>query len=167
MGISVNLTLQEIKYGVFLGNHQFNYGGDETNLLKDITINNNNEVYAIGQARDSQGGTNNIATPGAHKEHTNYQGQWMGYDTDSFIMKFNDSGVRIWGTYFGGDQFDTANSIVLDSSQNLIIGGLSTGNNGIVTQNEASKIIPICITEFLLLQNFHRMVNKSMVLIFF
>ncbi|WP_426482592.1 T9SS type B sorting domain-containing protein [Chryseobacterium sp. R2ACT005] len=122
-------------WGVFLGNHQFNYGGDETNLLKDITINNNNEIYAIGQARDSQGGTNNITTPGAHKEHTNYQGQWMGYDIDSFIMKFNDNGIRIWGTYFGGDQFDTANSIVLDSNQNLIIGGLSTGNNGIVTAN--------------------------------
>lgn len=129
-------------WGVFLGNHQFNYGGDETNLLKDITINNNNEVYAIGQARDSQGGTNNIATPGSHKEHTNYQGPVMGYDIDSFIMKFNDNGTRIWGTYFGGDQFDSASSIVLDSNQNLIIGGISTGNNGIVTPNGSIQSNP-------------------------
>ncbi|MGH1517471.1 T9SS type B sorting domain-containing protein [Chryseobacterium sp. JK1] len=129
-------------WGVFLGNHQFNYGGDETNLLKDITINNNNEVYAVGQARDSEGGTNTVTTPGAHKEHTNYQGQWMGYDIDSFIMKFNDNGVRMWGTYFGGDQFDTANTVVLDSNQNLIIGGLSTGNNGIATSNGAIQNNP-------------------------
>lgn len=31
-------------WGVFLGNHQFNHSGDESNLLKDMAINSNNEI---------------------------------------------------------------------------------------------------------------------------
>lgn len=122
-------------WGTYIGNHQFNYTGDESNLLKDIAITNNNEVYAIGQARDSQGGTNNITTPGAHKEHTVYQGQWVGYDYDAFLMKFNDNGVRVWGTYFGSDNSaDSFNCIALDSNENVILGGFG-GNSGITTPN--------------------------------
>lgn len=121
-------------WGIFLGNHQFNYGGDESNILKDMVINSNNEIYAIGQARDSEGGTNTITTPGAHKEHTIYLGQWGGYDVDAFLMKFNDNGVRLWGTYFGSDSGDTFNCIVLDSNENIVLGGRG-GQNGIVTPN--------------------------------
>lgn len=122
-------------WGIFLGNHQFNYGGDESNILKDMVINSNNEIYAIGQARDSEGGTNTITTPGAHKEHTIYLGQWGGYDVDAFLMKFNDNGVRLWGTYFGSDTSgDTFNCIVLDSNENIVLGGRG-GQNGIVTPN--------------------------------
>lgn len=122
-------------WGIFLGNHQFNYSGDESNILKDMAINSNNEIYAIGQARDSEGGTNTITTPGAHKEHTIYLGQWGGYDVDAFLMKFNDNGVKLWGTYFGSDTSgDTFNCIVLDSNENVVLGGRG-GQNGIVTPN--------------------------------
>lgn len=122
-------------WGIFLGNHQFNYTVDESNLLKDIAITSNNEIYAIGRARDSQGGTNNITTPGAHKEHTVYQGQWVGYDYDAFLVKFNDSGVRLWGTYFGSDNSaDSFDCIALDSNENIILGGFG-GNTGITTPN--------------------------------
>ncbi|HAO08276.1 MAG TPA: hypothetical protein DCQ50_15130, partial [Chryseobacterium sp.] len=122
-------------WGIFLGNHQFNYTVDESNLLKDIAITSNNEIYAIGRARDSQGGINNITTPGAHKEHTVYQGQWTGYDYDAFLMKFNDSGVRLWGTYFGSDNSaDSFECIALDSNENVILGGFG-GSTGITTPN--------------------------------
>lgn len=122
-------------WGVFLGNHQFNYNGDTSNFLKDIAINSNNEIYAIGQARDSEGGVNNITTPGAHKEHTLYMGQWIGYDTDAFLMKFNDNGIRLWGTYFGSNTSgDSFNCIVLDSNENPILAGAG-GQNGIATPN--------------------------------
>jgi gliding motility-associated-like protein len=122
-------------WGTYIGNHQFNYTVDESNLLKDIVITSNNEIYAIGRARDSQGGTNNITTPGAHKEHTVYQGQWAGYDYDAFLMKFNDNGVRLWGTYFGSDNSaDSFDCIALDSNENVILGGFG-GNSGITTPN--------------------------------
>ncbi|WP_261512461.1 DUF7948 domain-containing protein [Chryseobacterium paludis] len=125
-------------WGVFLGNHHFDYSGDETNLLKDIAINSNNEIYAVGHARDSTNGTNTITTPGAHKEHSSYVNPiYYAENEDAFIIKFNDSGTKIWGTYFGGDNADTINSLVLDSSENLILGGFAVGNNGITTPNAA------------------------------
>lgn len=128
-------------WGVFIGNHHNTTGSsDDTNMLKDIAINNNHEIYAVGHARDSSNGTNTITTPGSHKEHSSTVSQYYpSANVDSFIVKLNDNGIIIWGTYFGGDEADTINSIVLDSDQNLILGGKAVGNNGITTPN---AIIP-------------------------
>ncbi|UMQ42806.1 T9SS type B sorting domain-containing protein [Chryseobacterium sp. Y16C] len=123
-------------WGVFIGNHHYNYNGDSTNMLKDIVVNSNNEIYAIGHARDTTNGTNTITTPGAHKTNSSFVSQYYPMDnTDGFIMKFNDNGIRIWGTYFGGNNGDSINSIVLDSNENLILAGLALGNDGIATPN--------------------------------
>lgn len=123
-------------WGVFLGNHHSS--GDESNVLKDMAINSSNEIYVVGHARDSQGGVNTITTPGAHKEHSTYMGPFASYaNMDAFIIKLNDSGTRVWGTYFGGEQSETINSLVLDSNENLIFGGQANGNNGIATPNAA------------------------------
>lgn len=123
-------------WGTYIGNHH--NSGDETNVLKDIVVNSNNDIYAVGYARDTQAGTNTITTPGAHKEHSSYVNQFYQSDnTDAFIVKLNDNGTKIWGTYFGGDYFDAINSLVLDSNENLILAGITAGNNGIATSNAA------------------------------
>jgi gliding motility-associated-like protein len=50
-------------------------------------------------------------------------------------MKFNDNGIRLWGTYFGSDTSgDTFNCITLDTNENVILGGLG-GDGGITTPN--------------------------------
>ncbi|WP_128124839.1 DUF7948 domain-containing protein [Chryseobacterium carnipullorum] len=109
-------------WGTYIGNHH--NSGDETNVLKDIVINSNNDIYAVGYARDTQAGTNTITTPGAHKEHSSYVNQFYPSDnTDAFIVKLNDNGLKIWGTYFGGEHFDAINSLVLDSNEKFSIGG--------------------------------------------
>ncbi|AZA49918.1 hypothetical protein EG346_17840 [Chryseobacterium carnipullorum] len=123
-------------WGTYIGNHH--NSGDETNVLKDIVINSNNDIYAVGYARDTQAGTNTITTPGAHKEHSSYVNQFYPSDnTDAFIVKLNDNGLKIWGTYFGGEHFDAINSLVLDSNENLVLAGITAGNNGIATSNAA------------------------------
>ncbi|WP_242800969.1 DUF7948 domain-containing protein [Chryseobacterium aahli] len=123
-------------WGVFIGNHHPDYNGDSSNMLKDIAINSNNDIYAVGHARDSTNGTNTITTPGAHKTNSTFMNQYYPMDnTDGFIMKFNDNGVRIWGTYFGGNNGDSVHSIVLDSNEDLILAGIALGNNGIATSN--------------------------------
>ncbi|WP_431242664.1 immunoglobulin domain-containing protein [Flavobacterium sp. P21] len=48
-----------------------------------------------------------------------YQNQ---YD-DAFLVKFNESGVRLWGTYFGGSYDDVAYSIDIDKDNNIFMVG--------------------------------------------
>ncbi|WP_312090805.1 T9SS type B sorting domain-containing protein [Chryseobacterium sp.] len=123
-------------WGVFIGNHHYDYNGDSTNMLKDIAVNSNNEIYAIGHARDSSNGTNTITTPGAHKTNSSFVSQYYPMDnTDAFLIKLNDNGIRLWGTYFGSSTSgDSFNCIVLDSNENIIIGGRG-GQNGVTTPN--------------------------------
>ncbi|MCS6934162.1 MAG: SBBP repeat-containing protein [Chitinophagales bacterium] len=68
-----------------------------------------------------------IATTGAHQ--TTYQ---SGI-SDIFIAKFNASGVRLWGTYYGGENEDKCNSISTDKFGNVFITGESNSTQGIAT----------------------------------
>lgn len=44
---------------------------------------------------------------------------------DAFIVKFNANGSRIWGTYFGGTEYDDVKDITTDGEGNLYFTGLT------------------------------------------
>lgn len=44
---------------------------------------------------------------------------------DAFIVKFNSNGNRIWGTYFGGTEYDDVKDITTDGEGNLYFTGLT------------------------------------------
>ena len=70
--------------------------------------------------------TTSIATSGAYQ--TTYAG-----DIDALIVKFNQSGGRLWGTYFGGTYEEFCYGITLDVGQNIIICGSTNSSTGIAT----------------------------------
>ncbi len=98
------------------------YGGsdEEYNNIKIATYADGN--VALGGCTKS---TNNIATTLGGEVQTHQGGVF-----DGFVVKFNASGVRQWGTYLGGTGADLVTSLATHNT-NLIAGGLTTSYTGI------------------------------------
>lgn len=97
------------------------YGGTLSELVRSIKPNNSNQVIVGGLTYSSSG----IATIGAHK--TTIQGN------DGFLAKFDSTGNRLWGTYFGGTSNDTIFDLAIDSLDNIFICGSTGSTAGIAT----------------------------------
>ncbi len=99
------------------------YGGiffeQGTNLATDASGN----VYMAGYSSSS----NDISSAGSH------QATYGGGGVDAFIVKFNSSGVRQWGTFYGGTSEDAAFDIATDAAGNVVVGGYTSSSNDIAT----------------------------------
>ncbi len=100
-------------------------GGNWGDAVVSVASDTSSDVYAAGYT----GSINNIATPGAHKESIVGEPGW-----DGFIEKYDGSGQRIWGTYFGGQHDEYINKIILSNDHsNIFFGGETKSTLGIAT----------------------------------
>lgn len=127
----------KILWRTFIGNFPVNQA---TNGFGAMKINKLDEIYVAGRSRDNYDGETTITTVGAHKEHSTGGGP-NNYENgiDGFIMKLNSNGTRIWGTYFGGDNYDMINTMDLDSNENIVIAGVTSSSEGIITNDAIEK----------------------------
>ncbi|MDR3681379.1 MAG: SBBP repeat-containing protein [Flavipsychrobacter sp.] len=70
-----------------------------------------------------------VATPGA------CQTTFGGGLCDGLIVKFDSSGNRLWGTYYGGNGLDYASSVNADDSNNIYVAGYTVSPDNIATSN--------------------------------
>ncbi|TFF98674.1 MAG: hypothetical protein EU547_00730 [Promethearchaeota archaeon] len=93
------------------GTHQWNatWGGGNTDNGYGIALDENNNVYIVGNTRSFGEG-----------------------ESDVFIACYNSSGNQQWNSTWGGDNSDVANEIIYDGSNNIYITGRteSFGNGG-------------------------------------
>jgi hypothetical protein len=99
------------------------YGDSGSDKGYDVCVDNSSNIYISG-ITDSN---NNIASPGAH------QTSFGGGVNDVFLAKFNSSGIRQWGTYYGGTGIDSGVRSYLDNFGNIYLAGHSDSNTGIAT----------------------------------
>lgn len=107
------------------------YGGTSTEELEGLVADANNYIYMSGSTLSSNtagSATNVIATPGAYQE-TN------AGSNDCFLVKFNASGVRQWGTFFGGSAVDHCGDMTIDAFGNICFTGQTASLSGISTPN--------------------------------
>lgn len=80
-----------------------------------------NNVIIAGSTTSTSG----IATDG--HQNTKASGE------DAFLAKFNASGVRQWGTYYGGSGNDFGYAVSADGSGNAYLAGYTTSTSGIAS----------------------------------
>jgi hypothetical protein len=87
------------------------YGGTLAEQGFSCTTDNSGNVLLSGRTAS----TNNISFQG----HQNVKGaNW-----DSFLVKFNSSGTRLWATYFGNEGIDYGYSVSCDLTGNILLSG--------------------------------------------
>ena len=99
-------------------------GGTLTDYATAIDIAPDGSVYVGGQTVSSAG----ISTVGSHKENVNVADRW-----DGFIVEFNYSGVRQWGTYFGDEGHDYIFALKTDDDGDIYISGSTSSVSGVAT----------------------------------
>jgi uncharacterized protein (TIGR02145 family) len=94
------------------------YGGNNSDDNGTITSDNNGFIFLSGTTKSDTG----IATPGCYQ-------QYINHPSDIFLAKFDSNGIRLWGTYYGGDGSEQNGSCVIDGSGNVYIDGLTNSQN--------------------------------------
>lgn len=88
-------------------------------------VDGNGDVLHTGLSTSS--GPPNIATPNAYMPT-------MGQSIKSYLIKFDENDIKIWGTYYGGNGSTQSSNVTKDSSGYIYMSGLSSSNtSGIAT----------------------------------
>lgn len=99
------------------------YGGSATEQAYALACDRSGNIFLAGYTNNSITG---IATSSAHQLS-------CGGAQDAFLVKFNSSGVRQWGTYYGGSSNDQALSLACDGDKNIFLAGYTLSTAGIAT----------------------------------
>lgn len=97
------------------------YGGALRDMFYAIKI-VGTEIFISGETF-SAGGTA-IATPGSH------QPIYGGGMCDAFVTKFDNTGARIWGTYYGGANNESALGVSVDNRGFIYVSGMTNTQGG-------------------------------------
>jgi large repetitive protein len=95
------------------------FGGDQNDKANAIAIDSAKNLYVTGVTNS----TNFPVTKGV------IQTQLTGSGTNAFVAKFTSAGKLVWSTYLGGGGTE-GNSIALDASGNVFVGGDTDGVGG-------------------------------------
>lgn len=103
------------------------YGGTNIDQATSVTVDTAGNIYIAGKTSSTSG----IATTGVHQPSK--AGTLAGFD--AFIVKFDTTGLRQWGTYFGGTGAEGSVSITLacDANDHIYLAGNTGSANGIAT----------------------------------
>ena len=107
----------QIVYSTLLGgaNGQFEAG-------KDIAVDADGNAYVVGETQSSDFPIKNAM-----------QGNLNG-SSDAFVTKLGPDGTLLYSTFFGGNEFDSANGIILDAAGAIYLAG-NTGSRDFPTKS--------------------------------
>ncbi len=98
------------------------YGGIEFELNPKCVFDQSGNCYLAGYTAS----TTNISSVGSHQVS-------FGGSSDLFLAKFSSSGIRLWGTYFGGTAYEDNTGLAFDPTGNIILTGITGSTANIST----------------------------------
>ncbi len=101
------------------------YGGSGIEYGRDVAVTQEGNIVLVGYTNS----TSAIASADA------YQVSHGGGIDDAFLVVFTNTGVRLWGTYFGGIGNDFGNAVAVTRSGDLVLGGTTTSATTIATED--------------------------------
>lgn len=100
------------------------YGGEKGDQGYSCAVDTAGMVYLAGFTFSQTG----IA-------HNGFQNTFSSYGRDGFLVKFNSSGNRLWGTYYGGNQDEYGWCCATDNHGNVYLSGYTESYNNISDGN--------------------------------
>jgi gliding motility-associated-like protein len=97
------------------------YGGSVKEAAHSIITDGTGNVFIVGQTDSPDFPTQNAGTF--------FQGTYGGGYDDAFILKFDNGGNRLWATFYGGNFNDEGGSVIVESTGNVFIMGLTRSTN--------------------------------------
>lgn len=100
------------------GHEQVTQYGDN-----DIACDVDGNVFGIGN-------TQSISIPVISTAVGAFLDTTLSGTRDAYILKFSNSGVILWGTYFGGLMDDMGNNIAIGASNDVYVSGFTSSSSG-------------------------------------
>ena len=94
------------------------YGGSGEDKILSCSTDKSGNIIIVGET-DSP---SDIATS------TSHQNSYGGGVFDAFVVKFSSSGIRQWGSYYGGYLVDRGNGCKTDTQGNIYVMGTTNSN---------------------------------------
>ncbi|MBI2269529.1 MAG: SBBP repeat-containing protein [Bacteroidetes bacterium] len=91
-----------------------------------IAVDVNDNVFVTGETSSKSFPICNGASCCGACPSGYFKGVKPGSDKDAFILKFDNSGNRLWATYYGGIYDDIGKSIATDGNGNVFVTGLTS-----------------------------------------
>ena len=101
------------------------FGGNLSDNVTRIAISSNNDIMVTVNTNSTDF---NFTTPDVHQRS-------LAGNYDIVIAKFTPNGNLVWGTYYGGFNYDYPSGISLDKNGNSYITGYSLSDTGISETN--------------------------------
>ena len=100
------------------------YGGNEIDFGYSITVDSNGTIYVTGQTNSDNFPTLDMGS-GSY-----FQGN-IGSSTafNAFLIRFSNTGVLQWATYYGGDSYEIGYGITTDAVGNVFLVGTSESSD--------------------------------------
>lgn len=105
------------------------YGGSERDYVESLALDNCGNIFIGGETAS----LNNISTANAYQSTPVANSFFGGGSWNVFIAKFNSSGVRQWGTYYGGSQVEKIKKVAIDRDGRIFVKGIAFDNTLPVT----------------------------------